>query len=153
MRSYRGLTVKTRRWAYGWYCKVENKHFIVPDDAEVALFAAINEECITGFVEVIPETVGQATGLTDKNGKEIYKGDIVTFRPEPGSCGIVGNINGENAMVRIVVWLEDDARFGWELPSGNRNQSGYSFCKKCEDIFEVIGSTHENPELLGEKAE
>ena len=86
------------------------------------------------MTEVISETVGQYTGLTDKNGKKIFEGDIVEFTDigEKGRAEIVfeafkwkysGCYYGGNPMV----WL----------------------CIDDESVeFEIIGNIHDNPELL-----
>ena len=89
-----------------------------------------------------------STGLKDKEGREIYAGDIIVNHPIPGSCGVVYSVNGVSTQTRIVVWLGDEARFGWRLLNGSLEQSGYSLVKCNENIFEIIGNIHENPELL-----
>ena len=78
---------------------------------------------------VLSETVGQFTGLTDKNGKKIFEGDILKF----GDCGIYP-----------VWWDADFFTFGscWfsdfdPLYKYDRNK------------IEVIGNIHDNPELIG----
>ena len=95
--------------------------------------------------EVIPETVGQFTGLTDKNGTKIFEGDIVKaiqteydedIEQEPFIFEVIGEM------------IFEDACFGLKA-------------KKCIDFYspmweednvelDVIGNIHDNPELLGE---
>lgn len=83
--------------------------------------------------------VEQYTGLKDKNGKEIYEGDILWWEHFHG-------MTGENIETTAeVYWEEKDASFvvgDWFEPLGHLID---------EDEVEVIGNIHENPELLGDE--
>lgn len=87
-----------------------------------------------GCVPVVPETVGQFTGLTDKNGKEIYEGDIIEDR------------NG----IGVIMWFQT----AWGVASYAYGYDGLksytavdSFYSRETQEWAVIGNIHDNPEL------
>ena len=87
--------------------------------------------------EVIPETVGQFTGLTDKNGTKIFEGDIVrAVLPK-------SNAIPEFVWPDMVVGFSEGA---FSAMRGRYCTPLYSFAPAVE--LEVIGNIHENPELL-----
>lgn len=98
--------------------------------------ASIDISCT---VEVIPETVGQYTGLTDKNGKKIFEGDILKT-PE-----FIGKVVYNNVIAAFIVEINDSTEtcYHWSpLNEGDierRPQLQYT---------EVIGNIHDNSELL-----
>lgn len=83
------------------------------------------------LTEVIPKSVGQYTGLHDKNGKEIYEGDIV--KTLVSRLNSTKNKKYRNFMIRY------DAPHFW---------NGYDTLLMSEWKMEVIGNIYDNPELL-----
>ena len=100
-----------------------------------------NKAGIATAFEVIPSTIGQYTGLTDKNGKKIFEGDIIKYKNTDGIKfnGVALTVTGK------VVYNEKNASFA----ISGKDEIG----AKHYDYFpikniEVIGNIHDNPELL-----
>ena len=95
--------------------------------------------------EVIPETVGQFTGLTDKNGNKIFEGDIISAtaldtEEEQRAVVCFGNFIDEN---------NDDEYIGFfiEFDSIKTTITQLSM-EECKNRIEVIGNIYDNKELL-----
>ena len=107
---------------------------------------------MTGYhTPVISETVGQYTGLTDKNGVRIFEGDILRGFEYP----FCSNNNGEFNYFAEIVWFDDSSAFGiYTLKNPKSNVRGIlegntDYLKYFNvDKWEVIGNIHDNPELI-----
>ena len=108
----------------------------------------------TGIFSVDPNTVGQYTGLTDKNGKKIFEGDIVDLECEAdlnelwvfefGNCGGVQNVTHDVGYMGFYLRpLSDNAIKARDY--GQRDDPVYYLSAF---RLSVIGNIHDNPELL-----
>lgn len=86
----------------------------------------------------------QFTGLFDKNGKEIYEGDIITFTETDEDSGA----GREETHTGKIEWLTEYAQFMFIYPSGQRR--GLHTITDFEPVYkcEIIGNIYENPELI-----
>ncbi len=90
------------------------------------------------FVTVIHETVGQFTGLFDKNDKKVFEGDIIAYTPR-SNCTIIYE----------VTWQQEYSRFSLVQWSTHRYRLyEWAELEKVKYMCEVIGNIHDNPELL-----
>lgn len=83
---------------------------------------------------VYTDTVGQYTGLLDKNGKRIFEGDICR--------------NTRTGEIVSVKWHGTMAGFVWSKRKGKSHLYDFGELFRAHDNYEVIGNIYDNPELL-----
>jgi len=88
-------------------------------------------------------TLMQYTGLKDKNGVEIYEGDIIKL-----SYGIPPTYDILFIEYADDEYVSDISVSGWWMRNKRKNGCSSSLCKTYENDIEVVGTIHENPELL-----
>jgi len=119
--KFRGFNRKNGVWLYGFYLQNRGAHFVCPDE-----FA---DGKSWDDYEIDPETRGEYTGQKDKNGLEIYEGDVVA------------TVMNGCRYVQEVVWADITNGFSFR-----GHGCGPIFHKS--SYMEVIGNIHDNPELL-----
>ena len=128
---FRGKRLNNGEWVYGFYCHVPRGRL----DRDEHLIQTVKKSGKMGMLHrVDPSTVGQYTGLTDKNGEQIFEGDILT-------------VDGEDGFF-VLEFQEDTARFvmfGDSVVVDFDNFWSYE--------VEVVGNIHDNPEYLEEGEE
>ena len=141
---FRGKRLQGGNWVEGYFFKSDiNKRereskkatLIFTPDCDTFIMVP---ECHNSFM-VVSDTVGQYTGLKDKNGERIFEGDVCRFREWS---------NGEMCWVGKVHW--EHQRF---MISGGPNKECETMFELCMSRFipeniEVIGNITDNPELL-----
>lgn len=104
-----------------------------------------NKAGIATAYEVIPSTIGQYTGLTDKNGKRIFEGEDIICHYNNGLKN-TSLYDSYGKDVGRVFWYQTQTRF--LRTSKNFPDDCPDMCDNCE--YEVIGNIHDNPEILEE---
>lgn len=124
----------TGEWRYGYIARYRN----YKNEVYTAILPICDNETQETSVEDITSvdsnTIGQYTGLKDKNGTKIFEGDILQLCDGTYPC--------------LIYW----SGIGWALKRNNKRVDyafGCDLISDCEKM-EVIGNIYDNPELLGE---
>ena len=135
-------------WIVGYYCKYGDNHCII-EPTEFGLAKGVG---------IIPETLGQFTGLTDKNGKRIWENDIVKDEKHY-SVGVVvfDRIGNDGGIGLNGYFIKEQDAFG-DFESQDTDyytKEKFYECNRCIDLkkLEVIGNIFDNSELLSERTE
>lgn len=128
---FRGKSIGTAEWVEGFYCGGNERKTLRP-----CIFVYIPDRQSYDCQDIIPETVGQYTGLTDKNGTRIFEGDVMEFVAY-----------GEYYKGVVYIYKGNFGIF-CKPPSAHCEASPF-----LDDAIEkhnavVIGNVHDNPDLM-----
>ena len=125
--SFKAKRLDNGEWETGFYVKCRGHHYILPvyDDGHGY------DERYAEWVEIVPETVCQYAGITDKNGREIWENDIIYH----DAIKAVGK----------VMWYTEDY-IGFAVDDIDDSYQQYTL-----EMFanaDVVGNIFDNPDLL-----
>lgn len=126
---FRGKRIDTGEWVYGHYGEY------IRFEKPIPAISIPSDDSFMGNLcyDVDPSSIGQYTGLTDKNGKKIFEGDVIRF-------------NGISYMVK---YFKNIARFAAYRPCFDSQKYGLAdYCSFSMSESITIGNIHDNPELL-----
>lgn len=138
---FRGKRVDNDEWATGYL--VRGEHYIYETEITAiyppdTIFYPNTET--TGYDRVFPETIGQYTGLTDKNGKKIFEGDII-------SATALDTGNEQRAVVCFGNFIDEnngDEYIGFYIEfDGIKTTITQLAMEECKNRIEVIGNIYD----------
>ena len=155
---FRGKRIDNFEWIDGYFVNIARKNpFIFTGKIDL-------NECIGGHLSpemhaVFAESVGQFTGLTDKNGKNIFEGDIIRYSDLYDYNCYLESLNNTEAYDNIDfgdLWTISNVVYGinmgypaFDLNKHNFESNALSELSESGDFYyEVIGNIYDNPELL-----
>lgn len=137
--KFRGKSIYGEDWMYGSLVKLEkDRYSVIPPLNDIEVGKSI------GMYEVCPETVGQFTGLFDKNRKEIYEGDMIVVNDK---------------YPKLVKYIDDYACFclaniedlDEKMDTGYWHQVSPGWWNSSKREIRVIGNIYDHPELIKEE--
>lgn len=130
--KFRGQKTTNGIWVYG--------SLVYSNDLDAAIYYQVGNGSVKSmeWVYVKPDTIGQFTGLYDKNGKGIYEGDIISSKENP-------------QIKHLIFYNEKQGKFMAGF-YGNTSIYAFGVCGVDNTAWmaekEVIGNIHDNPKLL-----
>lgn len=151
---FRGKRVDNGEWIEGFYVEtldIKNEDVLPPFVKKKYIFTSWEESLLNnddngGVYEVIPETIGQYTGLTDKNGVKIFDGDM--FKPDECNEEVKSVVRYDDEFAKFVI---DSYGFDFHIGEGSQEvfDNEISICDTYDlgdmilEQCEIIGNIHD----------
>lgn len=133
--KFRGKRIDNLEWVFGDLIENQGRFFIYHSTSETTIKDNDNGYITIEAVEIDNSTIGQFTGLTDKEGKEIYEGDILDFH---------------NMLFNsVAIYNEEESAFCLKLIGSKLN--GFNSIGSYQSLgyeLTILGNRWDNPELL-----
>ena len=141
---FRGKRIDNGEWVYGYFYEECGATYIIEDRQKETMLNRNTPNVI------IPETIGQFTGLLDKNGNKIFEGDIIKYNEHPKYLlkSFIAEVSYKDYMASfsyLKLGLDEN---GWEQPLIHFFNEIDEFEEDVLPYIEIIGNIHDNPELL-----
>lgn len=133
------IDVLNNGFVYGSLVVIKDKYYICIGVAGVMINSSINNATAT-LIEVIPETVGEYTNLTDKNGKKIFEGDIIKQINSYDKLEMIGFVRFSKSSQFVISHTYTKKE--------NCYKRGMKKAFAIKTNCEIIGNIYDNPELL-----
>lgn len=147
---FRGKKQANGQWVYGYLVPFTINTY--GENFEIVTKDGFNYDELDGYAPsytsapVDPDTVGQFTGLTDRNGKMVFEGDILKIAKRCDSTGAYYHPPLDYPVNVVAKW--DLCAWTWETLCEDKRYIGFPDAW-CQYVCEVIGNIHDNPELMG----
>lgn len=138
-------------WVYGGLLQCDDEEaYILPYDVSGEMyinkpyrFRANDFDCSVMLAKIDPQSIGQFTGLVDKNGNKIFEGDIINYEYEM--------FDKQKAFVKYVIrYNVEEARFRAELTKDGIIYDLLTF-RETQKRAEVVGNIYDNKDFLERK--
>ena len=142
---FRGKRLDNGKWVQGFLVIWGNDYYIAPDiNAYTSMGGRGKGRCMMfgHYYQILPETVGQYIGLTDKNGKKIFEGDILKIIHKYQSP-FDDDTKEYTDITTDVVFFDDEG-----LCFSYGKSPFLCVVDNVTAEYEVVGNIHDNPELL-----
>lgn len=135
----RGKRKDNNKWVKGYLVEQDKPIYRAYIITSIEIGADGKYAGIAGYniVEVIPETVGRCTGLTDRNKKQIFENDIVRHHKNI-------DVDYLDDDIGHIFWSKSNAKF--LRTSASSFEEYFELSDRCD--YEIIGNAYDNPELL-----
>lgn len=139
---FRGRSIQTRTWYEG---ELINTKGDISPYVPMIWVTGLDDHSDGMLIDVDPDTVGQYTGLTDKNGKRIFEWDVLRIAKKMDGMGTYYFPEIEYPVTVVVKW--DMCAWLWETIAKDKRYISFPDAW-CHFECEVIGNIYDNPELM-----